>query len=182
MNIKEKQEAFKTIALPHKNTLYHFALRMTKNKGDADDLVQETFVRAFCNWEKFEIGTNCKSWLCTIMTHIFINSRRSNSRLPDFVLIDEVDNRSLVSTHTAYLHIRDQEQNFLAKTLNDEINKAIDTLPDIFKTVTILSFINELSYHDIAQITKLPIGTIKSRIFRSRGILQRKLRKYSNKD
>ena len=175
----DRRAAFETEALPHMDALYRTALRMTKNANDAEDLVQETFVKAYRFWDRFESGSNCRAWLFKIMTNIFINDYRSKSRVPTPVNVDDIDDSYLYNHLTETQTENNPEQQFLSSVLDDDVKHAIETLPDDFRVVTILSFLEGFSYQEIADIVGLQLGTVKSRLHRGRKLLQKQLLDYA---
>lgn len=178
----ENRRSFEREALPHMDALYRTGLRMTKNENDAEDLVQETFAKAYRFWDKFEKGTNARAWLFKIMTNIFINEYRSKSRAPVSVNVDDIDDNFLYGQLAATGPSDDPERQFFAKIFDDDVKKAIEDLPDDFRMVVILSFIEEFSYQEIAEICDLQLGTVKSRLHRGRKLLQKKLFDYAVKN
>ena len=170
---------FEQEALPHMDALYNFALRMTGDGDDANDLVQDTFLKAFRFFDKFEKGTNCKAWLFRIMKNTFINSYRKKTKEPDKVDYEDVEklyeNVKPSSTDSAHL-----EKEIYDNLLDDEITSAIASLPDDFKTVIILSDIEGFTYDEIADFVDCPVGTVRSRLHRARKMLFAKLYKYAN--
>ncbi|MBP1657729.1 MAG: rpoE [Bacteroidetes bacterium] len=173
-----KQTEFETEALPHADLLYNYALRMTNNAADADDLVQETFLKAFRFWDKYEKGTNIRAWLFRIMKNSYINRYRREAKEPDTVDYDEIQN--------FYTSIRDetadsggaQEGSFDA-LLDDDVATAIAGLPEDFRTVVILCDIEGLTYEEIAEFLDCPLGTVRSRLHRGRSLLKVKLTRYA---
>jgi len=178
-NIAEKRQAFEKEALPHMDALYRTALRMTKNVGDAEDLVQEALVKAYRFWDKFEPGSNCRAWLFKIMTNVFINEYRSKSRSPMSVNVDDIDDNYLYGQLAANSDGDNPEKELFAKMLDDDVKKAIDELPEDFRIVVVLSFIEGFSYQEIAEIADLQLGTVKSRLHRGRKLLQKELLDYA---
>jgi RNA polymerase sigma-70 factor (ECF subfamily) len=175
----ENRRSFEREALPHMDALYRTALRMTKNENDAEDLVQETFAKAYRFWDKFEKGTNARAWLFKIMTNIFINEYRSKSRAPVSVNVDDIDDNFLYGQLAATGPSDDPEKQFFAKIFDDDVKKAIEDLPEDFRMVVILSFLEGFSYQEIAEICDLQLGTVKSRLHRGRKLLQKKLFEYA---
>jgi RNA polymerase sigma-70 factor (ECF subfamily) len=175
----EKRKNFEREALPHMDALYRTALRMTKNEGDAEDLVQEAFAKAYRFWDKFEPGSNCRAWLFKIMTNIFINEYRSKSRAPVAVNVDDIDDNFLYGQLAQNGSEDNPERQFFAKIFDDDVKKAIEELPDDFRMVVILSFLEGFSYQEIAEIADLQLGTVKSRLHRGRKLLQKKLFEYA---
>lgn len=179
---KNKRKAFETEALPHMDALYRTALRMTKNEGDAEDLVQEAFVKAYRFWDKFELGSNCRAWLFKIMTNIFINDYRSKSRSPMAINVDDIDDNFLYGQLAVGGKEQNPEKDLFYKIFDDDVKKAIEELPDDFRLVVVLSFLEGFSYQEIADITDLQLGTVKSRLHRGRKLLQKELYEYAIKN
>jgi RNA polymerase sigma-70 factor (ECF subfamily) len=175
----QKRKAFEKEALPHMDALLRTALRMTKNQNDAEDLVQETMVKAYRFWDKFEPGSNCRAWLFKIMTNIFINNYRSKSRTPVSVNMDDIDDNFLYGQLATLGPGENPEQALFAKIFDDDVKKAIEELPDDFRLVVVLSFLEGFSYQEIADIADLQLGTVKSRLHRGRKLLQKQLYEYA---
>jgi RNA polymerase sigma-70 factor (ECF subfamily) len=180
--LDRRRKAFDTAALPHMDALYRTALRMTKNVNDAEDLVQETFVKAYRFWEKFEPGSNARAWLFKIMTNVFINEYRSKSRSPMAVNVDELDDNFLYGQLATTSPGDNPEKQLFAKIFDDDVKKAIENLPEDFRLVVVLSFIEGFSYQEIAEIADLQLGTVKSRLHRGRKLLQKELLDYAVKN
>jgi RNA polymerase sigma-70 factor (ECF subfamily) len=177
-----KRASFEKEALVHLDSLYRTALRMTKNEGDADDLVQETFLKAYRFWDKFEKGTNCRAWLFKIMTNIFINNYRAKAWTPQTVDLEDVDDDFLFGQLSALGPPDDPEKQFFNKVFDDDVKRAVEELPEDFRLVVILSFLEGFSYQEIADIVDLNIGTVKSRLHRGRKLLQKSLWDYAVKN
>lgn len=175
----ELNKEFEREALPHMDALYNFALRMTGDSDDANDLVQDTFLKAFRFFDKFEKGTNCKAWLFRIMKNTFINTYRKKTKEPDKVDYEEVENfyENIKASSTDSAHL---EKEIYDNLLDDDISSAIASLPDDFKTVIILSDIEGFTYDEIADFTDCPVGTVRSRLHRARKMLFAKLHKYAS--
>ncbi len=178
----KKRKAFEAEALPHMDALYRTALRMSKNQNDAEDLVQEAYIKAYRFWDRFESGSNCRAWLFKIMTNIFINEYRSRSRSPVAVNVDEIDDSFLYGQLAATKSGDDPEKDLFAKIMDNDVKKAIEELPDDFRIVVVLSFLEGFSYQEIADITDLQLGTVKSRLHRGRKLLQKELYDYAVKN
>ncbi|MCK4606630.1 MAG: sigma-70 family RNA polymerase sigma factor [candidate division Zixibacteria bacterium] len=174
-----KRSNFETEALPHMDAMLRTALRMTKDGSDAEDLVQETYAKAYRFWDKFEPGSNCRAWLFKIMTNIFINEYRSKSRSPVAASIEDIDDSYLYGQLAGMESTENPEQRLFAKILDDDVRKAIENLPDDFKLVAVLSFLEGFSYQEIAEIADLQLGTVKSRMHRGRKLLQKQLYNYA---
>ena len=170
---------FELEALPHLDALYNFALRMTGDGDDANDLVQDTFLKAFRFFDKFEKGTNCKAWLFRIMKNTFINTYRKKSKEPDKVDYEDVENfyQNVKPSSTGSAHL---EKEIYDNLFDDDISLALASLPDDFKTVIILSDIEGFTYDEIADFIDCPVGTVRSRLHRARKMLFAKLYKYAN--
>ncbi|MDP4173475.1 MAG: sigma-70 family RNA polymerase sigma factor [Bacteroidota bacterium] len=175
---RQKYIDFEREALPHMNALYNFALRMTGNPDDADDLVQETFLKAFRFFDKFEKGTNCKAWLFRILKNSYINDYRKQSKEPNKVDYDDIENfyENIKSSDVKSNHLVEDVFNNL---LDDDISAAISSLPEDFRTVIILSDIEGFTYEEIADFVDCPIGTVRSRLHRARKMLYVRLNKYA---
>jgi RNA polymerase sigma-70 factor (ECF subfamily) len=174
---------FETQALPHTDALYRTALRMTRNKSDAEDLVQETMLKAYRFFDRFEQGTNIRAWLFKIMTNLYINRYRKQSRTPDEVSIDEMEDFALFHQMTddgSYDPIQ-PDQSVFGEMFEDEVNREIENLPEEFRSVVVLALIEGFSYQEIAEITGVQLGTVKSRLFRGRKILQNRLAEHARK-
>ena len=168
-------------ALIHIDALMRTARRMTKSETDAEDLVQETMLKAYRFFDKFEEGTNCKAWLFKIMTNIFINNYRSKSKAPESVAVEDIDDGFLYGQLAKNYGVSDPEKEFFSKIFDDDIKNAIKDLPEDFRIVVVLSFLDGFSYQEIAEITGLQIGTVKSRLHRGRKLLQKSLLEYALK-
>lgn len=180
--LKIKRTAFEAEAIPHMDALLRTALRMTKNENDAQDLVQEAFVKAYRFWDKFETGSNCRAWLFKIMTNIFINEYRSKSRSPVTVNVDEIDDNFLYGQLASGDGTISPEEKLFSKIFDNDIRKAINNLPDDFRVVVVLAFLEDFSYQEIADIADLQLGTVKSRLHRGRKLLQKELFEYAVKN
>ncbi|HYF04285.1 MAG TPA: sigma-70 family RNA polymerase sigma factor [Patescibacteria group bacterium] len=177
MELAQKLE-FEREALPHMSSLYNFALRMCRDRDEASDLVQETYLKAFRFFDKFEPGTNCKAWLFRIMKNSYINRYRKISREPDKVDYDSIeefyDTLRPESADSSNL-----EEKFFNNLLDDEVSQALQSLPDDFRTVVILCDIEGFTYEEIAEFVDCPIGTVRSRLHRARKMLAQKLTEYA---
>ena len=178
----KKRKSFEAEALQHMEALYRTALRMTKNESDAEDLVQEAYVKAYRFWDRFEPGSNCRAWLFKIMTNIFINEYRSKTRSPMSVNVDELDDNFLYGQLAVDQTTRNPEQELFSRIFDDDVKKAIESLPDDFRLVVVLAFLEGFSYQEIADIMDLQLGTVKSRLHRGRKLLQKALWDYAIKN
>ena len=171
----EKRASFEREALIHLDSLYRVALRLTGNAAEADDLVQETMLKAYRAWHQFERGTNAKGWLLTILRHAFINEYRRRTRHPETVDIDAIEPFSVFQE----VQDDDPQGTFFDRIVDDEVLRAIDTLPEQFRETVVLSDVEGMSYEEIARVLEVPVGTVKSRLFRARRMLQQKLYGYA---
>jgi len=171
---------FEALALPYLDQLYSAALRLTKNEKDAEDLVQDAFMRAYRFFDKFERGTNMKAWLFKILTNTFINRYRRNVKERSIVDGSERDtvNERFISREASE-YAENPEHYFFERLLSDDILRAIDQLPIDFRMVVILADLQEFSYREIAEIIGCPVGTVMSRLFRGRKLLQKTLRQHA---
>jgi RNA polymerase sigma-70 factor (ECF subfamily) len=172
-----KQRDFEREAIPHMNLLYNFARRLTNSPDDADDLIQETFLKAFRFWDSYERGTNIKAWLFRILRNSYINRYRRENREPEEVDFNAVQHLNLQSGSNG--NPQDLGENVMANLLEDDIAEAIVSLPEEFRTVLILCDIEGLAYEEIAEFIDRPIGTVRSRLHRGRKILRTKLLDYA---
>jgi len=176
-----KDRIFKKEFLPHADALYNFAFHLTYNEDDANDLVQETFLKAYRFIDSYQQGTNAKAWLFKILKNAFINDYRRKSKQPSKVDFDDVLNYNDTDDegHVEYVDLR---QELFQGMLGDEVTRALNELPVDFKTIILLCDIEEFSYEEIAKIIDIPIGTVRSRLHRARNILKEKLREYALKE
>jgi RNA polymerase sigma-70 factor (ECF subfamily) len=165
---------FEREALQHLDALYSFGLKLTHSPDDAEDLVSDTMLRALERWEQYRLGTNMRAWLFTILYHAFV----SRKRRIDAREVQPLDDADGWSGYEA-VGEADPEGRFYDSFLDDEITRAIDALPGEYREAVILSDIHELRYAEIAEVLGIPEGTVKSRLFRGRRILQKKLIGYA---
>ena len=142
---------FESLIEPLLDSMYRTALRMTKNSDDAEDLVQETCLKAYRYFDRFEDGSNLKAWIFKILTNLFINRYRKKAK------------------------------DLFDRTLGTDVSAAIDALPDDFRIVVVMAFIEGLSYEEISEALDVPMGTVKSRLHRGRKMLQKSLYQYARK-
>ncbi len=180
---QEKRSEFEKVALVHIDSVYNVALRMTRNKNDAEDLVQETYLKAFRFFDKFQLGTNCKAWLLKILTNLFNNRYRQRTKEPPQISYEEMEEDFLYSRllKEGGEPGENPEQVLFSQIVEDDVKKVMDNLPEEFRMVVILSFIEGCSYKEIAEIMDTNIGTVKSRLHRGRMILQKALYEYAKK-
>lgn len=173
-----RREVFEREALPHMDALYNFAVRMTADQLEAQDLVQETYLKAFRFFDKFEQGTNCKAWLFRIMKNSYINRYRRARKVPQIVGYDAVEDLAQVAD-AEWPGQGDPGGAFFDNILGDEVTTAIEQLPEDFRTVVILSDIEGFTYEEIAGFVDCPVGTVRSRLHRGRRLLREALMEYA---
>ena len=173
---------FSEQAMQYMDALYTAALRLTHNSADAEDLVQETYLKAYRAYGGFEEGTNLRAWLYRILTNTFINNYRSKKRRPDETDIDEVEDlylyRRLGGLEAAAAG-RSAEDDLLDWFTDAEVKEAVESLPEQFRMAVLLSDVEGFSYKEIAEILDIPIGTVMSRLHRGRKALQRQLYEFA---
>jgi RNA polymerase sigma-70 factor (ECF subfamily) len=172
------QAMFSDLAMEYMPALYTAALRMTRNAADAEDLVQETYLKAYRAFASFELGTNLKAWLYRILTNTYINTYRAKKRRPEIADVEDVEDLYL------YRHLSGEQSAALGRSAEDEaldrftdadVKAAIEALPETFRMAVLLADVEGFSYKEIAEITDVPIGTVMSRIHRGRKALQKAL-------
>ena len=173
-----KQSDFNDEIIPHLDALYNFGLSLTSDPNDAEDLVQDTIVKAYRFFSSYEKGTNAKAWLFRILKNSYINNYRRKSKKPQQVDYDEVA--------TFYETIRaertdtsDLEDTMYRELIDDDITKALDRIPEDFRTVVLLCDVEDFTYEEIANMLDVPIGTIRSRLHRGRNLLKAQLLDYA---
>lgn len=169
------RRSFDQEALPHLDTLYRVGLRLTADPTLAEDLVQDTMLKAYRSWRQYQPGTNARGWLLTILRNTFINDYRRRKHEPVAMDLEAVE------PHALYRSIQetDPEGTFFAQIVDAKVIEAIDALPTEFREVLALSDIEGLPYGEIAEHLKIPVGTVKSRLFRARRQLQGVLYDYA---
>ena len=172
------QSRFTDDAMGFLDALFSAALRMTRNAAEAEDLVQETYLKAYRGYGSFQEGTNLKAWLYRILTNTFINSYRAKKRRPDESDLDEIEDlylyRRLGGLEAAAAG-RSAEEEVLDSFTDDEVKNAVESLPEQFRIAVLLSDVEGFSYKEIAEIMDVPIGTVMSRLHRGRKALQKSL-------
>jgi RNA polymerase sigma-70 factor (ECF subfamily) len=172
------QAQFSDVAMEFMPSLYTAALRMTRNPSDAEDLVQETYLKAYRAYGRFQEGTNLKAWLYRILTNTFINTYRAKKRRPEESNLDDVESLYLyrrlggVAGSTSG---RSAEEELLDHITESEVKEAIEALPEQFRMAVLLGDVEGFSYKEIAEILDVPIGTVMSRLHRGRRALQARL-------
>jgi RNA polymerase sigma-70 factor, ECF subfamily len=174
---------FEQEVMPHIHTLFGAALRLTRSSCEAEDLVQETYLKAFRSFAQFEVGTNCKAWLFRILTNTFINRYRRKVKERE-ILDNEFRSSNDVSGDVAehFGKGHTPESDLADRFLSDEVLKALEKVPIDFRLVVVLSDVYGYSYKEIAKRVDIPIGTVMSRLFRGRRLLQDQLFDYAVKE
>ncbi|ACY16176.1 sigma-70 family RNA polymerase sigma factor [Haliangium ochraceum] len=178
---RQRRAAFTRHCLPHRGELYAVALRMTRSPADANDLVQETFLRAYAAWSGFEPGSNCRAWLFRIQTNSYINLYRKRRRHHRIATAHPEDTRAAAHPRDA-AHAASPEEVLLADALGDEVTRALGKLRPDYREVVELADVRGLGYREIADELSLPLGTVMSRLFRARRSLEGELRAFAAND
>jgi RNA polymerase sigma-70 factor (ECF subfamily) len=176
---KEIRAEFERVALPQLSYLYTSAFYLTKDRADAEDLVQETYLRAFRFFDKFQPGTNFRAWLLSILQNLFINRYRQKRReatTAQWETIDEVYESMVEQDENR--GGGDPEHYFVSQMMDDEVEMALRGLPEEFRTAIVLVDIEELTYEEAANVIECPMGTVRSRVSRGRRMLQVALKEY----
>jgi RNA polymerase sigma-70 factor (ECF subfamily) len=179
--VREKRAEFERQALVHTDALYGAAYRLTRNARDAEDLVQDSLLRAYRFWDSFEQDSNCKAWLLRIVTNTFINEyqRKKRSREVLDAATAEQDATDGVLIHADANVRQTPERALLDRSVSDDVQRALDALPEDFRTAVVLCDVQGLSYKEIAEIMQTPVGTVMSRLFRGRKLLAASLRDFA---
>jgi RNA polymerase sigma-70 factor (ECF subfamily) len=176
----QRLHEFDSLFREHLNGLYALALRMTRNALDAEDLVQETALKAYRYFHRFDAGTNFRAWIFRILTNNFINEYRKHKKSPAQTEIDSVSYKLDQSGSGFWDQLDDRNSQYDYKDVfDDEINASLEKLPDEYKMVVLLCDVEGFSYKEISEIIGHPIGTVMSRLHRGRKLLQRSLLKYA---
>jgi RNA polymerase sigma-70 factor (ECF subfamily) len=172
---------FEQTALPHRTLLYSYAFCITRNSDDANDLLQETFLKAYRFWNNFEAGTNVKAWLYRIMKNSYINYYRKEVREPKKVEYKEYHLPYNTTQETSFAHKHMVEKSY-DEIFGDEIARSLGSLNDSFRDILVLRDVEGISYEEIANTVNCPIGTVRSRLHRGRKLLKKKLFHYAQKN
>jgi RNA polymerase sigma-70 factor (ECF subfamily) len=179
-----RKREFEEVALPHLGALFNLAINLTRNRKDAEDLVQDAYLRAFRFFDSYEPGTQIRAWLFRILRNTFINRYRAAKVRPEEVHFDKVEvayerwiDERFLSRHAPIT----PEQVVMDGVLDDEVRQAVDELPEEYRTVVLLALVEELSYKEIAAALSIPLGTVMSRLHRGRRRLQATLLDYARR-
>jgi RNA polymerase sigma-70 factor, ECF subfamily len=168
---------FEREAMPHLPALYGAALRLGRSEGDAEDLVQETLLRAYRFFDTFEAGTNCKAWLFRILTNVFRNRYREREREQE--ILGEAESSEANLGQFVAEGPRDSETALLGRMVSADVEHALATIPAEFRLAVVLADLEDFSYKEIAEIMDCPAGTVMSRLYRGRKMLQKLLYSYA---
>jgi len=171
---------FEAAAMPFVDSLYNTAYRMTRNAEDAEDLVQESYLKAYKYYDKFQEGTNFKAWLFKILKNTFINNYRRRQQRPpqsDFAEIEESFETQV--SDEVRRRIKSPEEELLEDVLDEDVQRALDELPTDYRMAVLLADLEGFSYKEIAEILELPVGTVMSRLYRGRKLLEASMLSYA---
>lgn len=174
-----KDKIFEEELMPQIDALYNFAYHLTYNEADANDLVQEAYMKAYRFISSYEVGTNAKAWLFKILKNAFINQYRKKTKRPTQVDYQEVINFHAEENDTNYSSYLDLREEIFQGMMGDEITIAINSLDIPFRTVILLCDVEGFKYEEISKILDVPIGTVRSRLHRARNMLKEKLKAYA---
>ena len=161
------------MALVHLDALYQTALRLTHNRAEAEDIVQDTYVRAFRGFHRFNPGTNCRAWLFTILRNVFLNQVRKGHH--EILEPDGTSSELATPSATSEAPAVNPEEHFLQTVLHGDVDRALKALPLTFREAVILADLQGLSYREVAEVLGCPIGTVMSRLSRGRHLLREAL-------
>jgi RNA polymerase sigma-70 factor (ECF subfamily) len=176
------RQEFEEAALPHLNHIYRAAYYLTRNEAEADDLVQDTYLKAYRCFYQFQPGTNCRAWLLTILRSLFLNQYDRKKRQPEMVDWDQIDR-----TYEAMVRQNEQadaadnpETLLLSRVTDTQVTLALKRLPEEYRAAIVLVDVEDLTYDEAAQVMQCPVGTVRSRISRGRRMLQVALKDYAS--
>jgi RNA polymerase sigma-70 factor, ECF subfamily len=178
---RQRRSEFEQMALVHLDAMYGTAYRLTRHPRDAEDLAQESVLRAYRFWDSFQHDSNCKAWLLRIVTNTFINEYQRKKRSRQILERASAEQNTLdgVLIHAEAQGNRSAEAELVERGVSDEVQRALDSLPDDFRHAVVLCDMQGLSYKEIADIMECPVGTVMSRLFRGRKLLAAALREFA---
>lgn len=178
---RDSRKEFEATALPHLDALYGTAYRLARNPRDAEDLVQEALLRAYRFWDTFEKDSNCKAWLLRILTNTFINEYQRKRRQREVLDAATAEQSATdgVLVHEGAQTQKSPEGVMLERSVSDDVQRALDALPADFRTAVVLCDVEGLAYKEIAEVMDCPVGTVMSRLFRGRRLLQQSLAQFA---
>lgn len=180
----DRTAEFEEVALPYLDALFNLALNLTRNRKDAEDLVQETYLRAFRFFDSYQPGTHIKAWLFRILRNTFINRYRAAKIRPEEVDFEKIEGAYEKIVEEDYLQARrppSPEEAVMVSVPDEEIQQAMAALPEEYRTVVIMALVEEMSYKEIASAASIPLGTVMSRLHRGRKLLQKSLLEYAQR-
>jgi len=172
---------FQTEAIPHQDALYNYALKIVRNSDDAQDLVQDTYYKAYKSFHQFKSGTNSKAWMFMILKNTFINNYRKLKREPSKVDYDDIEN-IYEEIKSDWTNDNNLDLDFYQNLLDDDLSSALEKLPAKMKDVFLLCDLEGYSYEEIAELVNVPVGTVRSRLHRARKFLQYELFDYAKEN
>jgi RNA polymerase sigma-70 factor (ECF subfamily) len=178
---RKQRDQFERIALPHLDSLYGAAYRLTRNARDAEDLVQDAMLRAYRFWDSFQQDSNCKAWLFKILTNTFINNYQKAKRSREVINAAAFEQEAVdgVLVHENAASQRDPRGVLLDKTMSQEVADALAEIPAEFRMAVVLCDVEGFSYKEIAEIMDCPVGTVMSRLYRGRRLLKKALHEFA---
>jgi RNA polymerase sigma-70 factor (ECF subfamily) len=179
--VKQKRNEFERQALVHVDALYGAAYRLTRNPRDAEDLVQDALLRAYRFWDSFQQDSNCKAWLLRIVTNTFINEYQRKRRQREVLDAATAEQSATdgVLIHEGAQTQKSPEGVMLERSVSDDVQRALEALPADFRTAVVLCDVEGMAYKEIAEIMDCPVGTVMSRLFRGRRLLQQSLAQFA---
>ena len=183
LSIRRKRAQFEETVLPHTNALYGSAYRLTRNAGDAEDLVQETLLRAYRFWHSFTEGSNCKAWLFKILSNTFINSYQRKKRSGEILNAAVAQQESIdgVLVHAKSQSQLSPRELLVQQSLSEDVEHALASIPTDFRVAIVLCDVEGFSYKEIADILECPVGTVMSRLHRGRRLLRKELSDFAKR-
>lgn len=172
---------FEALALEHFDALYNTSVRLTRNPVEAQDLVQETYLKAYRFFHRFELGTNIKAWLFTILRNTYINTYRKASRQQQQVDFDQIAPFYADMSSDLEWAEGGSTEEMLRHLVHDDVKRALDALPEEYRMVVLLADLEDFAYKEIAEIMDCPVGTVMSRLFRGRRLLRKSLAEFARK-